>query len=74
MGLPVLTSKEVAAALERAGFSFKSQRGSHAKYVKGGRAAIIPMHDIVAKGTLRSILLQAGMTAEEFLVLLPGGK
>jgi hypothetical protein len=31
---------------------------------------IIPIHDTVARGTLKSILLQAGIELEDFLKLL----
>jgi len=53
-------------------FVFVSQKGSHAKYVKKlaglpTRTAIVPMHDEISKGTLRKILLQAGLTIEEFM-------
>ena len=32
--------------------------------------AIIPMYDTVARGTLKSILIQAGIELEDFLKLL----
>jgi hypothetical protein len=35
-----------------------------------GRAAIIPLHGAVKRGTLASILRQAGLTPAEFLKLL----
>ena len=72
---PLLKSSEVASALRKLGFSFKSQRGSHAKYVKaanGGRkrTVIVPMHDEVAKGTLQRIMEQAGITLDELVSAL----
>jgi len=67
---PVLKLNEVISALSRKGFVYKSQRGSHAKYTNGKRIYIIPMDDEVAKGTLKSILTQAGIELEEFLKLL----
>jgi predicted RNA binding protein YcfA (HicA-like mRNA interferase family) len=51
----------------RAGFIFKSQKGSHAKYSNGKHTVIIPMHDSVARGTMRSILIQADIELEMFL-------
>jgi len=70
-GLPVLSGKDVCRALERAGFSRKSQKGSHVKMAhQAGRIAIVPMHSEIADGTLRSILKQAGLTADELLALL----
>jgi len=69
---PVLKPQEVISILETFGFSHKSQKGSHVKYVKTEKdkptkTVIIPMHDEIAKGTLKSILSQAGLTLEEFL-------
>ena len=49
---------------------FEILKGSHAKYTNGTRTAIIPMHDTVARGTLKSILIQANIEIEEFLELL----
>ena len=67
---PLLKPREVIKVLEAFGFVFRSQRGSHAKYVKDGdpkRIVIVPMHDVIARGTLRSILLQAGIELDVFL-------
>ncbi len=67
---PVLKPQEVISALSKAGFVFQKQRGSHAKYTSGSKTVIIPMHDEIAKGTLKSILTQAGIELEQFLELL----
>ena len=70
---PVLTPVEIISALEKFGFHKVSQKGSHAKYKKVGtptRVVIIPLHYEVAKGTLKSIIEQAGMQLEELLNLL----
>jgi predicted RNA binding protein YcfA (HicA-like mRNA interferase family) len=67
---PILRSNDIITALSKKGFVYKSQKGSHAKYSNGHRIAIIPIHDIVARGTLKSILLQAGIELEDFLKLL----
>jgi len=67
---PLLKPYEVIAALSKKGFSYKSQNGSHAKYTNGRRITIVPMHDEVARGTLRSILIQADIELEEFLSLI----
>ena len=67
---PILKPNEIISALSKKGFEYKSQKGSHAKYSNGHRIAIIPMHDDVARGTLKSILIQAGIELEDFLKLL----
>lgn len=69
--LPTLTSAKVIRALERAGFIFIRQRGSHRMYVRGGKGVIIPFHNKdMRKGTLKHIIQQSGLTAEEFMELL----
>lgn len=65
-----LSGAEVMRALERAGFRQVSQKGSHTKLTIGQRVVIVPIHPIIAKGTLASILRQAGLTKEEFIALL----
>ena len=67
---PILRPSEVITALTKKGFVFRSQKGSHVKYSDGHRTAIIPKHDTVARGTLKSILIQAGIELEDFLKLL----
>jgi len=67
---PILKPNDVISALSKKGFTYKSQKGSHAKYSNGHRIAIVPIHDTVARGTLRSILIQAGIELEDFLKLL----
>jgi len=67
---PILKPNEIISALSKKGFVYKSQKGSHAKYSDGHRVTIIPIHDTVARGTLKSILIQAGIELEDFLELL----
>ena len=70
MSLNPLSFREVKRKLEAAGFEIASQKGSHVKFIKvvsdQTRAAIVPNHKEIAIGTLRSILRQAGIPAEEF--------
>ena len=70
MKYPILKPDEIISALSQKGFYFKSQKGSHAKYTNGNRTVIIPIHDTVARGTLKSILIQANIELGEFLELL----
>lgn len=70
---PVLTPQEIIKALQKMGFEEVSQRGSHRKLKNNAtpaRTVIIPMHREVARGTLRSILEQAGIDLDTFLELL----
>jgi predicted RNA binding protein YcfA (HicA-like mRNA interferase family) len=69
--LPSVSGSTVVRALERAGFVFRSQKGSHRKLRHAdGRTVIVPMHRELAPGTLRSILKQAGLSAAELRDLL----
>ncbi|MCL5770478.1 MAG: type II toxin-antitoxin system HicA family toxin [Planctomycetes bacterium] len=57
--------------LHSAGFVEISQKGSHVKFMKvspvGTRIVIVPRHSRdVPRGTLRSILNQAGLTPDAF--------
>ena len=70
MKYPILRPDEIISALSKKGFFFKSQKGSHAKYTNGYHTVIIPIHDTVARGTLKSILTQANITIEDFIELL----
>jgi len=63
----VLRPEQVIKGLERNGFHFVKQRGSHRKYKKDNRTVIVPMHYELAKGTLMSILEQAGLTLEQVM-------
>ena len=66
--LPV---RKVIQALETVGFAYVRTKGSHAVYRdQQGRVAVIPQHGVVKRGTLASILRQAGLTPAEFLKLL----
>jgi len=68
-----LRFREVKRKLEAAGFTEAGQTGSHMKFAKttaaGTRTATVPKHHEVAAGTLRSILRQAGLSADEFEAL-----
>ena len=67
---PVCKPSEVIKALEKRGFKYVSQKGSHLKYSHGENVVIIPNHYEIAKGTLKSILEQADMPLDDFLELI----
>jgi predicted RNA binding protein YcfA (HicA-like mRNA interferase family) len=69
--LPSLKPKEVIKVLEKLGFVFVRQKGSHRIYVKSNIGITIPYHNKdLKKGTLRAIIKQTGLSVEEFLKLL----
>ena len=60
-------------ALATLGYEFDRQRGSHMVLRQSSaphRRAVVPDHKEVAKGTLRSIIREAGLTVDEFRALL----
>ena len=71
MKLPVVSGSEVIKMLEKEGFLPVRQRGSHVSLHKKVNdktlLVVVPMKKEIKKGTLLSIIKQAGMTREEFL-------
>jgi len=70
--LPVLSGKEVATRLEKAGFIFVRRVGSHLILRRQGTPSLtlsVPDHKELKKGTLRMVLRQAGITVQEFAKL-----
>lgn len=71
--LPRVTAKEAIRLLEKSGFSFVRQSGSHKIYKnKEGRRATVPYHagKILHPKLLKSILKDAGITDEELKRLI----
>jgi predicted RNA binding protein YcfA (HicA-like mRNA interferase family) len=71
--LPRVTASDAIRALERAGFFFSRQSGSHNIYKnKEGKRATIPFHSgkILHPKVLTSILRDSDLTVEKFKELL----
>jgi predicted RNA binding protein YcfA (HicA-like mRNA interferase family) len=71
--LPRISGREVAKALRGIGYEFDYQSGSHIVVRQTDpphRRLTVPDHGEVAKGTLRAIIRQAGLTVDEFRALL----
>jgi len=70
--LPMLSGRECIKALEKVGFQFKRQEGSHIILRRDEPFAqlVVPDHKELDRGTLRAIIRQAGMNVEEFVKLL----
>jgi len=66
--IAALTPKEIAAVLERMGYEFVRQRGSHRIYVKEHRQIVVPMHGKTPKrATQMNIIKGTGLSPEEFM-------
>ncbi len=74
MKLPLLSATEIIKALEQAGFRVIRRKGSHISLYKRSDAktflVVVPNKAEVKRGTLLSILKQAGMSKNEFFSLL----
>ena len=71
--LPGARAREVAKALERAGFLFDRQQGSHATYrhPQTKRTTVVPMHSKeLPRWLLKKIIKEAGLTEDEFRELM----
>jgi predicted RNA binding protein YcfA (HicA-like mRNA interferase family) len=55
--------------LNKVGFKVVHQKGSHIFLTDGKHKITVPRHQTIKKGTLLSILQQAGLSREEFLEL-----
>lgn len=72
--LPQVSSKEIVGVLFRLGFQFKSQKGSHMKFIKkhsyGKEVIVVPNHKILRQGTLVNILRKLNLGAEKLKELI----
>ncbi|ASU82854.1 type II toxin-antitoxin system HicA family toxin [Nocardiopsis gilva YIM 90087] len=68
--LPITSGQKVVRALEKIGYTQVSTRGDHVKLRRGNRRVIVPLHKEIKRGTMASILSQAGISADELRKLL----
>ena len=72
--VPILTAKEIIRVLLKAGFKVVRQRGSHVHLehtIDSSRITQVVIHSrTLPRGTLMGILRQAGISTDEFLLLL----
>jgi predicted RNA binding protein YcfA (HicA-like mRNA interferase family) len=67
--LPVLSGREVVRVFQQFGWQVARQASSHVIMTKPGEMVTlsVPDHKEVARGTLRSLIRSANLTADEFL-------
>ncbi len=71
--LPVVSGQDVVKALRKKGYELDHQTGSHLILRHRDppyRRVTVPNHKELAKGTLRAIIREAGLTVGEFVRLL----
>jgi predicted RNA binding protein YcfA (HicA-like mRNA interferase family) len=70
---PVVSGRDVVRALEKIGYELDRQRSSHIvmRHNQPPFCRItVPDHREIAKGTLRAILRQTGLSSDELVALL----
>lgn len=65
-----LSGAEVVRTLRRFGYIQIRQSGSHLILRRENRTVVVPQHKPLKPGTLKSIIEQAGLTLEQFVLEL----
>jgi predicted RNA binding protein YcfA (HicA-like mRNA interferase family) len=71
--LPVLSGRQLVKVLAKLGYEIDRQRGSHIILRHGEppyRRLVVPDHAEIAKGTLRALLRDAGLTVDQLRRML----
>ncbi len=69
--LPVCSGFDAVKAFGKIGYAVDHQTGSHIILRhSSGRRLTVPNHRELAKGTLRALIREAGLTKEQFAELL----
>ena len=71
MRMPVVSGKDLIKMLEKKHFKIASRKGSHVTLVRNDPPGhlTVPYHREINRGTLSSILRQAGLSRDDFLDL-----
>ncbi len=69
--LPVCSGADAVRAFHKIGYDVDHQTGSHIILRHpSGRRLTVPNHRELAKGTLRALIREAGLSKEQFVELL----
>lgn len=71
--LPVVSGRDAVRVFGKLGYLLDRQNGSHMilrNEASPFRRLTVPDHRTIAKGTLRSLIREAGLTVDEFVGLL----
>ncbi len=70
--LPVISGRECIKVLNKTGFYFKRQEGSHITLRRDDPFGqlVVPDHKELDRGTLRAIIRQSGLSVDEFVKLI----
>ena len=70
--LPRISGRDAVSAFRKLGYEVDRQKGSHIilrHHEAPFRRLTVPDHREIAKGTLRALIREAGITVEEFTAL-----
>jgi predicted RNA binding protein YcfA (HicA-like mRNA interferase family) len=69
--LPSISGRDCIKSLQKIGFYKKRQEGSHIILRRDNPFAqvVVPNHQELAKGTLRAIIRDSGLSVDEFISL-----
>jgi predicted RNA binding protein YcfA (HicA-like mRNA interferase family) len=75
MKLPVVSGSEAVKAFRKVEYELDERHGSHSHIIlrhvtPPHRRLSVPNHKELAKGTLRALIRETGLTVEEFVALL----
>ncbi|MBI5214957.1 MAG: type II toxin-antitoxin system HicA family toxin [Ignavibacteriae bacterium] len=70
--LPNISGRDCVKALNKIGYFYKRQEGSHIilRRTEPFSQLVVPDHKELDRGTLRAIIRQAGISVEQFTELL----
>jgi predicted RNA binding protein YcfA (HicA-like mRNA interferase family) len=69
--LPVVSGVQLIKAFGKIGYYIRAQQGSHIHLRHSIKPPLtVPKHKEIARGTLRAIIHQAGLSVDEFVELL----
>ena len=70
--LPRISGMKAVKAFNKSGWSVARQTGSHIILIKNDYKIIlsVPRHKELDRGTLRKLIKSAGLTVEDFVILL----
>jgi predicted RNA binding protein YcfA (HicA-like mRNA interferase family) len=69
--LPIISGDDFVRAVGKIGYEWDHTEGSHMILLHpSGRRLSVPRHRELGRGILRKLILRAGLSRQEFLVLL----
>jgi len=69
--VPLVSGQQLVKAFGKTGYYIRAQQGSHIHLRHPSKPPLtVPNHKEIARGTIRAIIRQAGLSVDEFVALL----